>query len=222
MKKCWNCGKQIPGVWLFCNHTPLKSGCGKIQPPGLCVTYFDVLAPAHHLKEGFERDGGEELNAERDSIATKPLFRVDETKLRNRFLKLQQQIHPDSFATKDHQEKKISDMQSTYINKGYETLRNPLKRANYILKLYGKHTTEAESIQDPELLSEVLEVMEAVSEASSEDLETLEKENNERILRLMEKLEIAFEEHELEEARDLTIQMRYWMNIADRLKELNY
>ncbi|KAJ1546623.1 hypothetical protein HK096_004886, partial [Nowakowskiella sp. JEL0078] len=164
MKRCWNCGRQIPGAWLFCHDLSLKPGCGKIQPPGLCVTYFDVLLP-----QNTKANVGLSADFDRDSIATKPTFKVDEKFLKSRFLKLQQVVHPDSFATRED------------------------------LRLHGLNSVETEKTEDPKLLLEVLETMENLDEdLDSKELEELKNQNDDhgadRIQNTTQMLDEAFKE----------------------------
>lgn len=54
------------------------------------------------------------------------------------------------------------------INKAYNTLKNPLSRAHYILKQNGVQVNEGDSLSDPELLMEVMEFREELEEVSTE------------------------------------------------------
>lgn len=68
----------------------------------------------------------------------KPMFVIDILKLKNNFHKLQILLHPDMFVRSSNKEKKFSQQHSTYLNKAYATLRDPLSRANYLLEILDK------------------------------------------------------------------------------------
>lgn len=126
------------------------------------------------------------------------------------FLRKQQQVHPDSYAQKSsvsttsqmrtwngcrslshpkvhifrlQEEYQLAQTQSSYLNKAYNTLKEPLARAQYMLALNGVEVSESESLEDPELLMEVMEIREEMEEAESEeDIERLKIENTGRYM----------------------------------------
>lgn len=65
----------------------------------------------------------------------KPKFVIDDVDLKNRFHKMQVLIHPDKYMRSSDIEKRNSQQHSSYLNKAYRTLRDPLTRANYLLKV---------------------------------------------------------------------------------------
>jgi len=70
---------------------------------------------------------------------------------------------------------------------------------------------ETSKLSDPELLMTVLEVREAIEEAETQDeVEGIKRENGARIERVEEELRRAFEEGRGEDARDRTVELRYW------------
>lgn len=56
---------------------------------------------------------------------------------------IQKTVHPDRFINATDLEQKQSLHKSTQINNAYQTLKNPIKRASYIIRLYfkGKENT---------------------------------------------------------------------------------
>jgi molecular chaperone HscB len=66
-------------------------------------------------------------------------FGIDVKELRNRFLRMQSQWHPDLFANKSAQERQESELVSTSINKAYNALKDPLSRAHHMVgkSVYG-------------------------------------------------------------------------------------
>ncbi|KAI9160498.1 hypothetical protein LWI28_008699 [Acer negundo] len=54
--------------------------------------------------------------------------------------------------------------QSARVIEAYRTLTNPLSRAIYILKLEGVEVNEEDTVSEPELLTEIMELREAVED----------------------------------------------------------
>jgi molecular chaperone HscB len=65
---------------------------------------------------------------------------------------------------------------STIVNEAYQNLLNPLSRVEYILKKNGFEISETQSLDDVELISEIME--------AREELENTEPGNLERITQL--------------------------------------
>ena len=96
-----------------------------------------------------------------------PGFALDAADLDRRYFALQRQLHPDRFVTKSARERAISQSQATSLNAAYETLKDPLERAAYLLKRMGVDIDPGDgaTINDPALLMEAMEMREALAEA---------------------------------------------------------
>ncbi|CAG8465229.1 4204_t:CDS:2 [Ambispora gerdemannii] len=188
-RHCWKCDSEIDYSSLYCN----RDGCGVVQP-GLPndVTYFDLF--------GMGVSGlGDKRRFSYD---------IDLSQLRRNFLSFQQRMHPDSYSRKGQQEYAYAHTQSSTINEAYQVLRDPLARAQYMLRLNGILVTESESIEDPELLMQVMEARERLEEATSEEEVKIITEENEEISQ-------AFQNNDLDTAKELTIRLQYWCNIRN-------
>lgn len=64
------------------------------------------------------------------------------------------------------------------MNKAYHTLKDPLARAKYLLELQGVEVGESDSLEDPALLMEVMEIREELDEATTDDQVAQVKETN--------------------------------------------
>ena len=85
--------------------------CSKIQPPP-GGDYFSVF--------GLE-----------------PRLNLDLRALEHEFHRLSRQLHPDRFARSGMNEKQWSLADTALLNDAYRTLRDPLRRTEYLLKLHG-------------------------------------------------------------------------------------
>ena len=103
-------------------------------------------------------------------------YQVDIPALTTRFQDLQRQYHPDKFASATPAEQLASVQQSATINQAWQTLRNPLARAEYLLSLHGFDlTSEQHTVRDTAFLMEQLELREELDEiATAKDADRLE------------------------------------------------
>jgi molecular chaperone HscB len=98
---------------------------------------------------------------------------LDTAALEKAFYALSRKLHPDRFASKPVAEQEAALAQSSLLNDAYRTLKDPILRTQYLLKLEGveleeqsKAATEAaranntqkKQIVPPELLEEVFEL----------------------------------------------------------------
>jgi molecular chaperone HscB len=93
-------------------------------------------------------------------------FRIDSPALDEHFREFQARVHPDRFARAGESERRVSLQWATRINEAYQTLKNPLSRARYLLGLAG-HGVDLgnNTAMPPEFLMEQMEWREAVAEA---------------------------------------------------------
>jgi molecular chaperone HscB len=164
------------------------NSCGKVQPP-VPVDYFTFF--------GFPR----KLN-------------LDTTALEKEFYALSRRLHPDLFAQANPDERAFSLEQSSMLNDAYRTLKDPIKRTEYLLRLEGveleeqsKQATEKaratgelkKQVVPPDLLEEVFELNMHLEELRTqkkmgEDDPALLEEIGKAKLSLEEKYDALFKE----------------------------
>lgn len=92
-------------------------------------------------------------------------YELDSAALEKQYRILQTQVHPDKFAHAPDAEKRVAMQRATQVNEAYQTLRNPLRRARYLLTLQGVDTQEETNTAMPvDFLMEQMEWREAVIE----------------------------------------------------------
>jgi molecular chaperone HscB len=121
--------------------------CGKVQPPAP-VDYFAFFGLPHKLD-------------------------LDTTQLERDFYALSRRIHPDINARGSHPEQEWSLEKTSQLNDAYRTLKDPISRTEYLLRLQGvqleeqsKAATEEarktgavkKQVVPPDLLEEVFEL----------------------------------------------------------------
>lgn len=97
-------------------------------------------------------------------------FNVDVAKLTDVYKQLLKSVHPDRFAHSTGQDKLVAAQKSAKINDAYQTLKKPLKRAEYLLKLRGTDMpSEQASFSDSQFLLRQMELREMLAEIKLAD-----------------------------------------------------
>ena len=95
-----------------------------------------------------------------------PAFQLNLARLDQSFRDIQAQVHPDKFSHAPDAERRLSMQWSTHVNEAYQTLKQPISRARYLLKLRGVDTQEETNTAMPtDFLMEQMEWREAIGEA---------------------------------------------------------
>ncbi|MFL6428712.1 MAG: Fe-S protein assembly co-chaperone HscB [Acidobacteriaceae bacterium] len=118
-----------------------------------------------HAQNSIEA-GGEQTYFAMFSLPRK--LTIDTALLEREFYKLSRQLHPDLFARQSAEEQAWSLRQSSLLNDAYRTLKDPVARTAYLLKLEGERIEDENSeTRDPQakqnrvpadLLEEVFEL----------------------------------------------------------------
>jgi molecular chaperone HscB len=169
--------------------------CGAIQPPGQL--------------DRFRR------------LGLDPDFDLDLDLIEKRYLGFQRAIHPDRFASKPARERAFAEAQAVALNEAYETLKDPLRRAAYLLGLKGVDAavSKDETVRDPELLMEAMEAREALTEANSiAKLEKLQAKAGADAIATLSDLSKAFAGDDLREANRLTTRLKYLRKYLDETR----
>jgi molecular chaperone HscB len=169
--------------------------CGKVQPP-VPADYFSFFGLPQKLD-------------------------LDVVQLERAFYELSRKLHPDLYARADKREQEWSLQQSSLLNDAYRTLKDPIKRTEYVLRLEGveleeqsKTATEKaratgeikKQVVPPDLLEEVfdlnmqLEELRAQKKLGEDDPALIEEigrqklELEEKHAALVEQLKTAWKE----------------------------
>jgi len=147
--------------------------------------------------------------------------------LQKRFYELSRELHPDRFMRKPEAERqKALDLSST-LNDAYRTLKDPLKRAHYVLSQEGFDVGEQRSKDvPPELLEEVFELNMALEEMRSGDdsarpqLEKAESNFTNMLSDVDRQLEGLFQQYDEAQSRDTLAQIRGALNRRKYIQNL--
>lgn len=95
-----------------------------------------------------------------------PVFTLDATELAGRYRDLQRSVHPDRFAGASGRDRLLAVQKASIINEAYQTLRDPLRRACYLLERQGFDPgLENNTVMDSGFLMDQLELREGLEEA---------------------------------------------------------
>lgn len=106
-----------------------------------------------------------------DVFGLQPRLTLDVEALREAFLTLSREFHPDFFGNAEPALKAESERRTALLNNAHKTLRDPQKRAEYLIFLIADDIESNKNAVPPELLEEVFEIQEAGEELREARLE---------------------------------------------------
>lgn len=130
----------------------------------------------------------------------KESYALDLQTLENNYFEAQKKTHPDQFSQGTDLEKSDAAKKSTTINQAYLILKNPLLRAEYLLKSAGVETLST----DPSFLGQVVEWNERREQGEDLTADLLREEEF-----LFNALENAFLLNDYEKAQVALYQLTY-------------
>jgi molecular chaperone HscB len=99
-----------------------------------------------------------------------PEFSLDVNQLSQHYQQLQKTVHPDRFAHASNQEQLLAVQKSALINDAYQTLKHPLRRAEYLLTERGTElANEQVTFADNQFLMRQMELRELLAEIAQQD-----------------------------------------------------
>lgn len=150
-----------------------------------------------------------------------PQWKINTSLLRKEYRQLQAQVHPDVADSKGKHED-----ESAQLNKAYHILSQPLTRAQYLIRcvkgvdLTNDEVSRQMSNNDPALLSKIIDVHESLMDCEDEnEVTVIRQQNKDRLKRLIQELDKSFESNDYDKAISTTVELKYWTNLAEAIKE---
>jgi molecular chaperone HscB len=156
-------------------------------------------------------------------------FDLDLAMLEQRYKDLSRRLHPDRHARGDARARRFSLQQSTALNEAYRVLRDPRRRAEYLIQLWGveidsdraSRTGRRTVKPGAALLAEMLELGERIADAKAEgrgaDVEAIARDVRARHERAFAAVERDLCDTGATEPDEAGVQ-----RIAERLASLRY
>jgi molecular chaperone HscB len=201
--ECWNCGEHPPSQKAA--RSLFCQFCNCLQAP----------SPDYYRFFGLPKT-----------------LSIDAGNLQRTFYQMSRLLHPDRYGRRAERERTYSLEATAILNDGYRVLKDPVRRAEYILSENGFHVGEQRSNEvPPELLEEVFELNMMLDELKSGDDSAVGQldEARSRFLALLgeidAELETAFQAHdgspegdarlhELKSIRAILHRRRYIQNLV--------
>jgi molecular chaperone HscB len=93
-------------------------------------------------------------------------YALDRDQLDSAYRELQNTVHPDRFAAQPEAEQRVAMQWATQVNEAYQTLKHPVSRGVYLLRLQGIDALDASNTKmAPAFLMQQMEWREAIEEA---------------------------------------------------------
>jgi molecular chaperone HscB len=154
-------------------------------------------------------------------------YDVDLSKVQQQYMVLQKQVHPDKFSSGSDQEKRLSMQQTSWINEALATLKDPVARATYLLKLKGTDINlENETTMDAGSLMQQLELRERLEGIRSEEdpldsLDRMSEELKSSKKAMMKSFAQSYEADEIDDAREWIRKLQFMQKAEKEIDTLS-
>lgn len=154
-----------------------------------------------------------------DLFALPEAYQVDLKILERKYFDLQRLLHPDRFVGKTGAEKFAAQSRAVEVNQAYDALRNPLKRAEYILSRQGIAVAgDNKTVNDPEVLMEAMAQREALLDAATPAaLSSLEQKADGDVADLEKKIAECFAGGNYAGAAQIALKLKYLYKFKEEI-----
>ncbi|USD36910.1 MULTISPECIES: co-chaperone HscB [Ferrimonas] len=142
-------------------------------------------------------------------------FQVDVTALSGRYRELQRAVHPDNFADASERDKLLAVQKAAEINDAFQTLKQPVARAQYLLSLNGVALQgETQTIKDTGFLMQQMMLRESLEEIeTASDVEAAAMDFADELTRQTRTMmQLMIDQ----------LQARQWQDAADSVRKLKF
>lgn len=183
---------------------PWCPSCGKLAPRAPGATHFDAFG-------------------------LKPAVDLDVAALERQYRELSLKLHPDRYAQADARERRLSVEATSALNDAYRTLRDPSRRAFYLLSLHGVDLERDDAggrrrSLPSEFLEEVLALREELEGADLPRAQALARTIGERMRATLDEAQGALRtvlggggEQALAQAADALGRVRYFQRFLEEV-----
>ncbi|GAA5524988.1 co-chaperone protein HscB homolog [Microbulbifer aestuariivivens] len=160
-----------------------------------------------------------------DIFALEPGFEVNLAALSQRYRELQREFHPDKYAAKSSREQMLAMQYATRINEAHTTLRDPVRRAGYLLSLAGvevspeQTTADAQFLMQQMMLREQLEEVRGAADAAAA-LDELADEVSGLFRAEQQQFAAAYAASRLDDAKNAFLKLQFLSKLQRQVEEL--
>ncbi|WP_158996114.1 Fe-S protein assembly co-chaperone HscB [Mucilaginibacter sp. L196] len=155
-------------------------------------------------------------------------FNLNDADVKKKFYQLSKQYHPDFYANEDEAKQQEILELSTLNNRAYQTLANPAKRLEYILRLHNLVSDGAKPQLPADFLMEMMDINERIMEVDSAtelgsitaEVLAIEGDMNEELLALTTDyvtLDDTAKESRLNDIANIYFRQKYLLRIKESL-----
>jgi molecular chaperone HscB len=157
-------------------------------------------------------------------LGFEPSFRLNLAALEKAYFAAQRATHPDRFVGKGEAERLAAITQSQRVNDAYDTLKNPLTRAEHLLEMQHIHALDDDTVVPSEILTEMMELRERIFDSGSNgaalasvvsEIKALAEANEKA-------LDDAFAAHDYARATHETLRLQYLGKAMEEAHMLMY
>ncbi|KLV05994.1 cobalamin 5'-phosphate synthase [Photobacterium aquae] len=153
-------------------------------------------------------------------------FQLDGSLLSTQFRELQRRFHPDNFAVASERDRLLAVQKAAQINDAFQTLKNPVSRAEYMLSVNGHEIRgEQKTLQDPAFLMQQMELREALEEIpQASDPESalfdFEQEASALYKTQLAQLEQLLDDESWDSAADAVRKLKFIVKLREEVERL--
>ena len=148
-----------------------------------------------------------------EAFGIEPKLSIDTADLQQRFYRLSREFHPDRFTRRPVEEQQQALERTSLLNDGLRILKDPVRRAEYVLKHNGFDIGEQRTKDvPPELLEEVFELNMALEESDKDQLDAFKTKFNAMLGDIDSQLAGLFAKYDQAQSRDELAAIRAVLN----------
>lgn len=153
-------------------------------------------------------------------------FDLDDAQLSVLYRELQKEVHPDKFVNAGEQQSRLAVQVTSLVNQAFDTLKSPVSRAHYLLKLAGLDIDhEQDTTMDPMFLMEQMELREEIESVRSkadplDEIDRLMKQVKKMLADVMQSYSLAYQKEKYSEAHEWSRKMQFLNKNTQELDDI--
>ncbi|UCD28858.1 MAG: Fe-S protein assembly co-chaperone HscB [Planctomycetota bacterium] len=190
--------------------------CAKPMESPICCTHCGSLNPVPLVSINYF-----------EFFDIKPGYDINQDELHKKYLCLSRTTHPDMAGRDSDEMRNRALMLNAELNRAYETLKDPIERAEYLLALAGGPTPSDDKSVPGDLLGEIMMIREEIEEAKSTNktpmLETLKNQICQKERTVREQIAVlarSLDKNDPTNKKAMRKQLnaiKYWNNLLEQL-----